>query len=325
MKPLLWIIDEEWPDYKLEKQVFQQAFADYDLHFSSNDYMEDLRTFGYRADAVICQISVDINAEMIARLDNCKVISVYGSGYNNVNVQAAREKGIPVAFVPGYCAEDIAEYVIASIFHFQKGLTHYAGAIEKGLWGAQTVAHPGRRLHARTLLITGFGRIGRTVGEKAAALGMRVLAYDPFVPKEVVQQNGAQSVELEEGLAQADYVSVHTTYTPDSGPLFTGASFSQMKKNAVLINASRGGVIAQSDLVQAVSNGVIRGAALDVLVDEPPANDDPVLHTPGILVTPHISYLSEDSLAELQERAARNVVCILTGLPGADIIPECRK
>lgn len=324
MKPLIWVIDEEWPDYKLEKQVFDAAFPEYDLRFSSNTYADDLRAFGYRADAVIAQISVDVNAELITKLESCKVISVYGSGYNNVDVDAARAKGIPVTFVPGYCAQDIAEYVLAAICHFQKGLTGYVDVIAKGLWGAQAEPQPGHRIGAGTLLVAGFGRIGGMAAQKAAALGMRVLAYDPFVREEALQPSGAKAVSLEEGLTQADFVSVHTPYTPGMKPLFSDAEFKQMKQTAVLINASRGGVIDQDALVRAVAAGEIRGAALDVLKTEPPMSDDPVLHTPGILVTPHISYLSEDSLAELQTRAAKNVASILSGQAGADIVPECR-
>lgn len=325
MKPLLWIIDEEWPEYSLEKRVFDTVFAEYDLRISSNDYKNDLRAFGFRADAVIAQISVDVDAGLIGELRSCKVISVYGSGYNNVNVAAARAKGIPVAFVPGYCAQDIAEYVIAAVCHFQKDPSGFSDEIGRGLWGAQAMPRPGHRIGAGSILVIGFGRIGRAVARKAHALGMQVLACDPFVKKEALLESGARLVALEEGLAQADYISVHTTYTPGMAPLLSGSEFALMKKTAVLINASRGGVIAQGDLVKAVASGTIRGAALDVLAVEPPEPDDPVLHTPGILVTPHISYLSVDSLAELQTRAAQNAACILAGKPGADIVPECRS
>lgn len=324
MKPLIWIIDEEWPGYTLEKQVFDAAFPTYDLRFSSNAYADDLLAFGHRADAVLAQISVNIDAAFLAKLETCKVLSVYGSGYNNVDIAAARKQGIPVAFVPGYCAQDIAEYILAAVCSFQKGLTGYENVIDQGLWGAQAVPAPGHRIGAGTLLVAGFGRIGGIVAQKASALGMRILAYDPFVREEALKSSGAQAVSLEEGLEQADFVSVHTTYMPGMKPLFSGAEFARMKPSAVFINASRGGVIDQDALVRAVATGTIRGAALDVLVSEPPAPDDPVLHTPGILVTPHISYYSEDSLAELQTRAAQNVAAVLTGHGRADFVPECK-
>ena len=325
MKPFIWIIDEEWPNYLPEKKIFNEAFPQYDLRFSSNDYEHDLREFGFRADAVLCQISVDAGAPLIDRFQNCKVLSVYGSGYNNVDVQAAANKGILVTFVPGYCAQDIAEYVIASVLRFQKGIENYHGAVTKGFWGARAVKEPGKRLSSCTLTVAGFGRIGQAVGQKADALGMRVLAYDPYVKKEIFQKYAVRPVSMDEGLEQADYLSIHTPYVPGTPPLFAASAFERMKKTAVVINASRGGVLAQDDLIKAVSSGEIRGAALDVLEKEPPEKDDPVLHTPGILVTPHISYLSEDSLMELQIRAAKNAVCVLTGEKGADIVSGCRK
>lgn len=323
MKPLIWIIDEEWPDYTLEKRVFDESFSDYELRFSSNDYTADLRAFGYRADAVLVQIGVNADASFLNKLEACKILSVYGSGYNNVDVAAAQAKGIPVAFVPGYCAEDIAEYVLAAVCTFQKSLTGYADSIRNGLWGAQAESILGHRIGAGTLLVAGFGRIGRTVAQKAGALGMQILAYDPFVREDTLRSVGARAVTLEEGLAQADFVSVHTTYSPGMKPLFAETEFARMKKTAVLINASRGGVVDQKALVAAVASGTLRGAALDVLESEPPMPEDPVLHTPGILVTPHISYYSEESLVELQARAAQNVVAILTGRGRADLVPVC--
>jgi phosphoglycerate dehydrogenase-like enzyme len=325
MKPLIWIIDEEWPDYEIENSIFKQAFEDYEIRYSKNDFKSDLDSFGSRADAVLCQVNIAVDAPFIEKLDNCKVISVYGSGYNNVDTAAAANKGIPVAFVPGYCAVDIAEYVLAAMLYFNKGFSRWKSAVATGLWGAQAITAAPTRLAGQKLLIVGLGRIGREVAKKAIAAGLTVLAFDPYQDESALRALGVQKVEMDDGLAEADFISIHAIFNSETTALLSMKDFQKMKKTAVLINASRGGVIDQNDLIKALNGDVIAGAALDVLKTEPPIQNDPILSCKNLLLTPHISYLSGESLAELQRRAAQSVADVLKNIPCSDLVPGTSK
>jgi phosphoglycerate dehydrogenase-like enzyme len=316
--PLIWIIDEEWPDYRLEQKLLTEAAPACRIKYSSYDVAADLETFGPEVDAVLCQVYAYLTADIINQLPKCRAIAVYGGGYDRVDLEAARQQGIKVTNVSGYCAEDIADYVLAAIYHFNKRLTYYSKDIAKGLWGAQAISHPIRRISNAKLLIVGFGRIGRVVAGRAQAVNLEVIAYDPGVSEETMAQYGVAKVGLEAGLKQADFVSVHAVYTPETEGLLGAAQFGLMKPTAYLINTARGRVLVEDDLIQAVNAGVIAGAAVDVIATEPPRGDEAILKCGKILVTPHISYISQDSYIELKTRAVGNVLAILRGETPAD-------
>ena len=145
-KPLIWIIDEEWPDYELEKQLLKTQYPDCDIRFSTYDYAADLDAFGENADAVICQVYAPMPAATIQRLKKCKIIAVYGGGYDRVDIAAAKEKGIYVTNVSGYCAEDLSDYVMAAIFAANKHFLVAEEALAAGKWGANAVEDKGIRL-----------------------------------------------------------------------------------------------------------------------------------------------------------------------------------
>lgn len=179
------------------------------------------------------------------------------------------------------------------------------------------------RIAGSKLLIIGLGRIGGAVAAKAKAMRMEVLCYDPYVSSEQAQAMGVKAVSLEDGLAQADYVSLNMRLTEETKGFLSTEAFRQMKPTAYLINASRGGTVDEAALIEAVQSGEIAGACLDVLCEEPPKPDNPMLHTDGIFVTPHISYLTQSSLDGLQRTAAANAVAFLRGEPVASVVnPE---
>lgn len=321
MKPRIWIIDSEWPNYDIENAVFAQAFADYTVRYSTPDsFREDLKDFGCRADAVLCQIDVPMDRAAIERFENCQILSNYGTGYNNIDTAAATEKGIAVGYVPGYCDEDIADYVLSALYAVKKPVFGFETAIGQGLWGAQVFRETPHRLSSLTLFLVGFGRIGAAVAKKAAAVGVRVLAWSPTLTPERAAASGAKAVSLEEGLSTADFVSLHLRYSAETERFLDQTRLSKMKPGAWLLNTARGGVLDQAALCEAVKAGKLSGAILDVLKTEPPALDDPVLHTKRIFVTPHISYDSQEALDALQRRAAENAVRVLKQIPGADLV-----
>mgnify|MGYP000352647225 CR=1 FL=1 len=176
-KPLIWIIDEEWPDYELVMQLLKTQYPDCDIRFSTFDYAADLDAFGENADAVICQVYAPMPAATIQRLKKCKIIAVYGGGYDRVDIAAAKEKGIYVTNVSGYCAEDLSDYVMAAIFAANKHFLVAEEALDAGKWGANAVGDKGIRLRESTLLIVGCGTIGSLVAKKAQVHQMHVIAY----------------------------------------------------------------------------------------------------------------------------------------------------
>ena len=319
-KPLVWIIDEEWPDYSVETELLEEAFPGCDIRFSGNDYAADLEAFGAEADAVLCQIYVEMPRATLERMGRCRVVSVFGGGFDRVDTEAARERGIQVTFVPGYCVEDVSDHVLASLYHANKRITAYGEALRRGIWGAQAVERPARRIRGSVLTVVGLGRIGSATARKAAALGMRVLAFDPYVSDEAFAAAGAERVSWEQGFREADFLSIHAKLTPETEGLVGARELGWMKPSATVVNTARGPILDEDALVAAVRDGRLAGAYLDVIRTEPPVLSDPVFHCPGILVTPHISYLSEQSFLELRTRATANAVRVLQGLPVEDSV-----
>lgn len=320
MKPLFWFIDEEWKDYDIETAVLREQYPDCELKFSNYDYKRDLEEFGYRADAIIAQVYAQIPASTIQRLQNCKGIAVLGGGYDRIDTAAAREKGIGVTNVQGYCAEDLADYVLAAVFHFYKGLTEYQSRLQNGAWGAQAVERLPKRISQSTLLIVGCGRIGLTVAKRCQSLGMKIIGYDPDRDAAFLNEQGVEKVSLEEGLRLADYVSVNVRLDESTTGLLGEREFSLMKKGAYLINTARGAVLKEDELIRALETGVIAGAVLDVITHEPPREHEPIFSAPNCIVTPHVSYISQESFEELRGRAAWNAIKMLRGERPADLV-----
>ena len=212
-KPLIWIIDEEWPDYELEMQLLKTQYPDCDIRFSTYDYAADLDAFGENADAVICQVYAPMPAATIQRLKKCKIIAVYGGGYDRVDIAAAKEKGIYVTNVSGYCAEDLSDYVMAAIFAANKHFLVAEEALDAGKWGANAVEDKGIRLRESTLLIVGCGTIGSLVAKKAQVHQMHVIAYDPYVSREALAEKG---VERWIRWRRASPVQIMSASTPSS-------------------------------------------------------------------------------------------------------------
>lgn len=320
MKPLIWVIDEEWSEYRIEEKIFKEKYPQSTIRYSSYDYAEDLEAFGQQADIIIAQVYADIPGEVLRKLKKCKGIAVYGGGFDRVDVRTARELGIGVTNVSDYCKEDLAEYVMASIFHFRKNILSYAEAMDEGAWGAQAVKKPVQRVTGSHLLIVGVGRIGKCVAQKGNGLGMKVIGYDPYVDADEMRQFGVEKVGWEEGLKKADFVSVNAILNQETEHLISYEDFVHMKETAFLINTARGKIVVEKDLIKAVDEGLIAGAALDVIEVEPPTLKEDVFKAHRILVTPHISYISEESYAELKMRSVTNSIDFLEGRTPVDLV-----
>ena len=320
MKPFVWIIDEEWQDYRVEEDVLRKQYQDCTIKYSSYDYMQDLNEFGFQVDIILCQIYASIPGDVIQRLTNCKGIAVYGGGYDRVDISAAREKGIGVTNVSDYCKEDVADYVIASIYHFSKQILSYEKAMKEGQWGAQAVKYKIRRINGSTLLIIGLGRIGKTVAVKGLSLGMKIIAFDPYVDEVTMRSLGINKVSWDDGLEQADFISLNPILNSETEGLLKHEDFTKMKRTVYLINTARGKIVVEKDLIRAVQEGLIAGAALDVISVEPPTFHEDVFQCKNIIVTPHISYISEESYTELKTRTLKNAIDMFEGRTPCDLV-----
>ncbi|CDZ75702.1 D-isomer specific 2-hydroxyacid dehydrogenase [Peptoniphilus sp. ING2-D1G] len=322
---LIWIIDEEWSEYEMEKEILSKEFPGVEIRHSTYDYKKDLEEFGYKADGILAQIYADINAELIEKLENCKGIAVYGGGFDRVDLEACKAKGIHVTNIQGYCIEDLADYVLAAIYNWNKNLCERAATtkdfVSKGLWGAPTIEHREHRISAQTLFVVGFGTIGKEVAKKARAVGMNIIAYDEFLSAEEIEKHGARKVEWEEGFKEADFVSINLKGCEENRDKITAKEFDLMKPTAYFINTARGLIVDEDALIDAVKSKKIRGALVDVIKDEPPTADRPILSVENLMVTPHNSYISVESMNSLKEFAIGNLISMIRGETPRD--PVC--
>jgi D-3-phosphoglycerate dehydrogenase len=302
------------PDHSIEAGVLASSGLEIDLVRLQASKPEELIPHVADADALIVQWA-SITREVMQVMTRCKVISRYGVGVDMVDLQAATDFGIPVANVPDFCVEEVSDSAIGFILDINRRTFQLERHVRSGLWGSPlSDPHwPPTRLRGQTLGIVGLGNIGRHVARKAGCLGLNLLAYDPFVPSEVADDLGVDLVELNDLLSRSDYVTLHCPLIEETRGLVGAAQFALMKPTAFFINMSRGPVVVQSALYEALVNHTIAGAALDVLEKEPPDKDEPLLRLDNVIVTPHASSGSHQALAQLRHDTAQNVVDMLEG------------
>jgi len=313
-KPIVAVADAPFPDFTSAEQVL--AGFDATVRKAPEPTPEAILEAAAGADAVMVTYA-KLPREVIERLDRCRIIARMGIGLDNIDVDAATEAGIVVANVPDYCVDEVSDHALALLLTLARAIPRANQLVRNGGWavGELGTLH---RLQGRVLGLTGFGRIGRTIAHKAQAFGLQVIAFDPYLPAEVAAEAGVELVDFDTLLARSDFISVHTPLTPETRHLFGAVTFDRMKPGAILINTSRGGLVDEEALAEALDTGKLGGAALDVLGSEPPAPNSALLRREDVILTPHMAYYSEESTAELQRKAAEEVVRVLQGNP-----PRC--
>lgn len=259
---------------------------------------------------------------LISRLPECRLLARCGVGYDNIDVAAARERGIAVSYVPAYGADDVAEQAIALLLACARRLCQSDRGVQAGTWPSYADLGPMRRLRGQTLGLLGFGRIAREVATRAHGLKLRVIAHDPFVEHAAGRALGAELVALDRLLTESDFVSVHLPLTSRTHHLVGRDAFELMQPHAYLINTSRGAVVDQAALVAALDAQAIAGAGLDVLEREPPAPGDGLLGRPDVLITPHSAAYTEEALGDVRRTALADVIRILRGQQPVHLVPE---
>jgi D-3-phosphoglycerate dehydrogenase / 2-oxoglutarate reductase len=265
--------------------------------------------------AAILTLDEPVTARVIAGLPECRVIARFGIGVDKVDLEAATAAGIFVTNVPDYCVDEASDHALALLLAVSRRIVALDHAVREGLWDTAAVAGPVRRLRGRRLGVVGFGRLGRRLAEKAAALGLEICVHDPFVDAAAIEAAGARAVGLAELLATSDIVSLHVPLVLETRHLLDRDRIASMPPGALLVNTSRGGLVDEDALVDALRDGRLGGAGLDVFETEPPPLDHPLLALPNVVVTSHSSHYSLESSAEMLEKAFRNVALVLTGQP----------
>lgn len=259
-----------------------------------------------------------LSAAALGRLPRLRYVSVLATGFNIVDVAAARARGVPVSNVPEYGTRSVAQLVFALILE----LCHHVGlhdrAVRDGEWAARGDFSfwktPLVELAGKTMAIVGFGRIGRAVGELAHAFGMPVIAVDP-APGEPPGWRPFSWCGVDEAFRRADALSLNCSLTPQNEGLVNARRLALMKPSALLVNAARGGLVVEADLAAALAAGRPAGAALDVVSSEPIAPDNPLLATPSCILTPHIAWATREARARLMAATAANLRAFLAGSP----------
>lgn len=274
---------------------------------------EDVEPLAEEADAVII-FRTPISAAAIARMKRCKIIVRQGIGFDLVDVPAATARGIFVSNVPDYCIEEVASHAVMLLLASVRNLMDYHRVMTEKGWGFNNTSRTVPPLDEMELGIVGLGKIGRSAARKAAAFGMKIAAYDPYLHQDVFDSVGARRVrQLDELLGSADAISVHAPHTPETRGMFGAREFALMKRGAYFVNTARGKLVDLMALHDALKSGHLAAAALDVFESEPLDAAHPILKLPNIIATPHVAFYSERSARLVVEESIAEAVRALRG------------
>jgi D-3-phosphoglycerate dehydrogenase len=303
------VTDRAWPDLAVEARVLAEVGA---VPFDAP--AEDAATLAeHAADAVaILFCWADVPAAVLDAAERCQVVCRYGVGLDNVDLARATELGMVVTNIPDYCADEVAEHALALILALARGIVRYADQTSAGTW-VPAGAGQLHRLRGSTLGIVGLGANGQALARRARGLGLRLLGYTTSATPPPAELGVELAGSLDELLAAADVVSLHVPLRESTRNLIGARELALMKPTALLVNTARGGVVDTAALAAALAAGAIAGAGLDVLGQEPPDPDDPLLALDNAIVTPHAAFYSEESVEDLRVRTARAAAAVLAG------------
>ncbi|MEH6577487.1 MAG: hydroxyacid dehydrogenase [Amphritea sp.] len=264
--------------------------------------------------------TMELPPQALEACSRLQVISRHGVGYDNVPVELASSKGIPVAIIDNVNAVAVAEHTLFMMLALAKQCTDYDRAVRQGNWAVQNTLAATELWHKKVLLV-GFGRIGFEVSKRLKAFDAEVFVYDPYLSDEKIAEYGVIRVDtLTDGVGMADYISLHVPKTPETENLFDAQMLSLMKPSAFLINTARGGLIDESALVDALRNKQIKGAGLDTVNKEPIPTDSPLVALDNLLLSPHSAGMTNECAARMGISSARNVLAAFDGTLKTELI-----
>lgn len=302
-------------DPSYERDLIEKA--GFQLRFVPNDDNETFHKEIVDADAIITA-DKKITKELVETMEKCKVIVRQGIGFDTIDLETSKEKGIAVCNIPDYSIEEVSDFTLALMLTSLRHINTYNDHTRKGIWDVQSIHTvsdypPMRRFSTQTLGIFGFGRIARLVAKKAKPFGFRIITTDPYIDPKVAEDMGVELVDFDTVVKESDVMSINTPLTAETRHMFNLDVFKKMKPTAYVINTGRGPLIKEDDLYEALKNKIIAGAAIDVTETEPLPVDNKLFTLENLIVTPHAAFFTSDSLEELRRRACEEAIRVLNG------------
>ena len=270
---------------------------------------EELKKICHAYDGWVIRSGTKITADLIEAAKNLKVIGRAGVGYENIDADTATKKGIVVMNTPGGNNVTTGEHTIALMMALARHIPQAVASLKGGKWDRNKFV--GVEMCNKTIGVIGLGNVGRIVAERAAALRMKVIGFDPFIAAENIARMGVQPGTLDDIFTRSDFITVHVPLTPDTQGLINKAAFAKMKRGVRIINCARGGIVDEADLAEAIKHGKVAGAALDVYVDEPPPPQHPLLNLDQVITTPHLGASTDEAQLNVAIAVAEQMVDFL--------------
>jgi D-3-phosphoglycerate dehydrogenase len=308
-RTVIAITDSPFPSLDPAKAALARLDPEYRM--ANSPSAGDILAVAREADAVLVTYA-KLPGELLRQLKRCKAIGRFGLGVDNIDLPAAKELGIAVNYVPDYCLHEVSDHAMALLLALARKIPLSNKLVQSGRWEVPPIV-PLHRLEGRVLGLIGFGNIPRALAPKAKSFGLRVVAYDPYVSRDVLDKAGVEGVSFDDLLARSDFISVHAPLLPATRGLLNAAAFAKMKTGAFVINTARGPLVDEPALIAALDSGKLGGAALDVVAAEPLAKDSPLLGRDNVILTPHTAFYSVEALEELQTKCASDVARVLSG------------
>jgi D-3-phosphoglycerate dehydrogenase len=303
------ITDSDLPSTGVEEALLEAAGIQ--VERAACRTSAEVAAAGSEADALIVQWA-PVDEAALARMPRLRFISRLGIGYDMIDVDAAAARGVAVANTPDYCLEEVVAHTLALVLACTRGIVAADRQVRGGGWAAAELAPPVRRPSQVTLGVVGLGRIGSLVVEQARVLGFRVLAHDPAYP--------GRSVPLADLLESADVLTLHLPLTPETHHLIDAAALARMPQGAIIVNTSRGSLVDEAALVEALRGGRLAGAALDVYEHEPLPSASPLRDLRGVILSPHAAWYSPEALTDLPRLATQQVIAFLAGAAVPNVV-----
>jgi D-3-phosphoglycerate dehydrogenase / 2-oxoglutarate reductase len=307
--PVIAVTDSVFPSLDPAKAALSKLNPTYRISKSAN--ADDILAVAKDADAILVTYA-KLTRDILSQLARCRAIGRFGLGVDNIDLVAAKEKGIAVNYVPDYCIREVSDHAMALLLALIRKIPLSNKLVQGGRWEMPAVV-PIRRIEGTVLGLIGFGHIPRLVAPKAQAFGMKVLAFDPFAKPEDFKAALVESVDFDTLLNKSDYVSVHAPLLPATRGMMNAVAFAKMKQGAYIVNTARGPLIDEPALIAALDSGQVGGAGLDVVAAEPLTKDSALLSRDNVIISPHTAFYSIEALEELQTKCARDVARVLSG------------
>ena len=304
------VLGARYGDLSVERRAL--APLGVDLSESAGRTEEEIIAASEGAEVILCGGAPKITAAVIRRLPELRAVVRYGIGVDTVDVTECTKRGIYVANVPDYCIDEVATHALTLILNWSRKLPIAQQTIKSGAWDIAPL-RPLESPRDQVLGLVGFGRIAQALCRMSRAIGFQVWAHDPYVGKSRIQKKGAKPVSLKQLVRGADFISLHLPLTAKTRHIINAQTLRQMKTTSCLINTARGELVDQDALQQALMDGRIGGAGLDVMEHEPPEGDHPLRFSERVVITPHCAWYTNRSQMELRQKACAEVIRVLRG------------